>query len=148
MKTISILLLALMGMMALTYGLPASDDTDNFEEDRSEALDFLRRSLFHPTRTKCEEQKREAKEDYEERCEPSNPILRNQATNRHCPDLNDWDAFKNYEIRDGLSSFGDLKPNIKLPQLPKLPSVDEVGNKVYNRVTGAKKRAIFFDDDE
>ena len=35
MKTISILLLALVGMTALTYALPANDDNDNFEEGKS-----------------------------------------------------------------------------------------------------------------
>ncbi|CAF4262363.1 unnamed protein product [Rotaria magnacalcarata] len=110
---------------------------------RSEALEFLRRTIFHPTLTKCEEQKREAKEDYEERCEPSNPIYRNKGSQRNCPDLNDWDAFKNYEINDGLPTFDDLKPNIKLPQMPKLPTADEVSNSVYNKITGIKKRAIY-----
>ena len=84
----------------------------------------------------------------EERCEPSNPIYRNQGTKRNCPDLNNWDAFKNYEIRDGMRSFDDLKPNVKLPKLPRLPSADEVSNKVYDKVTGLKKRAMFSADDE
>ncbi len=61
--------------------------------------------------------------------------------------MNTWDAFKNYEIGDGLGSMEDLKPNIKLPKLPRLPTADEVGNKVYNKVTGARKRAFFADDD-
>ncbi|CAF0743768.1 unnamed protein product [Didymodactylos carnosus] len=39
--------------------------------DREEAVAFLKRALFHPGKTKCEEQKREASEKYEERCEPS-----------------------------------------------------------------------------
>jgi hypothetical protein len=46
---------------------------------------------------------------------------------------------------DGLPTFGDLKPNIKLP---KIPTADEISNKVYNKVTGAKKRAFFQDDDD
>ena len=79
----------------------------------------------------------------EERCEPSNPIYRNQGTQRHCPDLNNWDAFKNYEIGAGLGTFEDLKPNVKLPKLPKLPTAAEVSNKVYDKVTGLKKRAMF-----
>jgi len=81
----------------------------------------------------------------EERCEPSNPIYRNKGIQRNCPDLNTWDAFKNYEIMDGLPTFSELKPNIKLP---KIPTADEVSNKVYNKVTGAKKRAFFQDDDD
>lgn len=81
----------------------------------------------------------------EERCEPSNPIYRNKGTERNCPDLDTWDAFKNYEIHDGLPTFDDLKPNIKLP---KLPSADEISNKVYNKVTGVKRRSIYFEEPE
>lgn len=84
----------------------------------------------------------------EERCEPSNPINRNRGINRHCPDLNTWEAFKNYEIMDGLGTLDDLKPNIKLPKLPRIPTADEVGNRVYNKVTGLKKRTIITDDDD
>ncbi len=39
--------------------------------DREMAMNFLKRSFLHPGKTKCEEQKREASEKYEERCEPS-----------------------------------------------------------------------------
>jgi hypothetical protein len=49
---------------------------------------------------------------------------------------------------DGYGTLDDLKPNIKLPKLPRIPTADEVGNKVYNKVTGAKKRAIFRGDDD
>jgi len=62
--------------------------------------------------------------------------------------LDTWDAFKNYEILDGLATFSELKPNIKMPKLPRIPSADEVGNKVYNKVTGAKKRAMLMEDDD
>ncbi|CAF5143828.1 unnamed protein product, partial [Rotaria socialis] len=47
------------------------------------------------------------------------------------------------EINDGIPTFDDLKPNIKLPQMPKLPTADEVSNSVYNKITGIKKRAIY-----
>ena len=39
--------------------------------DHEMAVEFLKRSFLHPGKTKCEEQKREASEKYEERCEPS-----------------------------------------------------------------------------
>ncbi|CAF0808208.1 unnamed protein product [Rotaria sordida] len=142
MQKLSILILAVIGFLAISWTRVQADNEGGFEEDRSEALEFLRRTIFHPTLTKCEEQKREAKEDYEERCEPSNPIYRNKGTERNCPDLNTWDAFKNYEIGDGLPTLDDLKPNIKLPKLPKLPTRDEVSDRIYNKVTGLKKRSI------
>ncbi|CAF2129580.1 unnamed protein product [Rotaria magnacalcarata] len=65
---------------------------------------FLKRTFFHPGRTNCEEQKREAREDYEERCEPSFPLYRNTGTNRYCPDINSWTELDNYEIGDGYEA--------------------------------------------
>ncbi len=82
---------------------------------------FLKRTFFHSGVTKCEEQKREAREDYgrlsiccffksffyffllEERCEPSNPIYRNTDTRRFCPDINKWKEFDQYEIGNGFA---------------------------------------------
>ena len=84
----------------------------------------------------------------EERCEPSNPIYRNQGTQRNCPDLSTWDAFVNYEIGDGIDTFDALKPNIKLPKLPKLPSADEISNRVYDKVTGLKKKRAALSDNQ
>lgn len=43
----------------------------NVDLDHDIAAEFLKRTIFHPGKTKCEEQKREASEKYEERCEPS-----------------------------------------------------------------------------
>jgi hypothetical protein len=62
--------------------------------------------------------------------------------------LDTWDAFKNYEIHDGLGTLEDLKPNVKLPKLPRIPTADEMSNKVYNKVTGAKKRAMLMGYDD
>ena len=44
---------------------------ENVDLEREKAVEFLKRTIFHPGKTKCEEQKREASEKYEERCEPS-----------------------------------------------------------------------------
>lgn len=80
------------------------------------AVEFLKRTFFHPGKTKCEEQKREAAEKYEERCEPS---INKLTGSRYCkrelisfkkflfsffdtgPDIQTWHAFKNYEIGGG-----------------------------------------------
>ena len=62
--------------------------------------------------------------------------------------MNTWDAFKNYEIKDGLATFGDLAPNVKLPKLPKIPSADEVSNRIYNKVTGLKRRVVLEEIDD
>lgn len=86
--------------------------------DREKAVEFLKRTIFHPGKTKCEEQKREASEKYEERCEPS---VNKLTGSRYCkyfafeiesfhlipfnflgPDIKTWAAFKNYEIGSGL----------------------------------------------
>ncbi len=78
-------------------------------------VEFLKRSFLHPGKTKCEEQKREASEKYEERCEPS---LNKLTGSRYCkrkefswfllhsfldtgPDIKTWQAFKNYEVGSG-----------------------------------------------
>jgi len=62
-------------------------------------LEFLfrsRRSFLHPGKTKCEEQKREARKGYEEKC----TIL----GKRFCPKLSAWNDFQQWEIGDGYES--------------------------------------------
>ncbi|CAF1029423.1 unnamed protein product [Rotaria sp. Silwood1] len=73
-------------------------DNDDFNVDHEMAVEFLKRTFFHPGKTKCEEQKREASEKYEERCEPS---INKLTGSRYCPDIKTWDAFKNYEVGGG-----------------------------------------------
>ena len=51
-----------------------SDENDNNDDERyviekKEANNFLKRTLFHPGKTKNEEIKRETREVYEEKCE-------------------------------------------------------------------------------
>ncbi|CAF3614054.1 unnamed protein product [Rotaria socialis] len=74
-------------------------EANDFDVDRDVAVEFLKRTIFHPGKTKCEEQKREASEKYEERCEPS---VNKLTGSRYCPDIKTWGAFKNYEVGSGL----------------------------------------------
>lgn len=65
----------------------------------NEALQFLfrdRRSFLHPGKTKCEEQKREARKAYEEKC----TVL----GKRFCPKLDTWKEFERYEIGGGYDN--------------------------------------------
>ncbi|CAM2718328.1 unnamed protein product [Rotaria socialis] len=71
-------------------------EANDFDVDRDVAVEFLKRTIFHPGKTKCEEQKREASEKYEERCEPS---VNKLTGSRYCPDIKTWGAFKNYEFK-------------------------------------------------
>jgi hypothetical protein len=67
--------------------------------DSNEALQFLpraRRSFLHPGKTKCEEQKREARKAYEEKC--------SLFGKRFCPQLNTWRDFEQWEIGGGYES--------------------------------------------
>ena len=64
-----------------------------------EALQFLpriRRSFLHPGKTKCEEQKREARKAYEEKC--------SLLGKRFCPKLTNWKDFQQWEIGGGYDS--------------------------------------------
>ena len=64
-----------------------------------EALQFLphaRRSFLHPGKTKCEEQKREARKAYEEKC--------SMLGKRFCPKLATWVDFQQWEIGGGYES--------------------------------------------
>jgi hypothetical protein len=58
--------------------------------DHEMAVEFLKRSFLHPGKTKCEEQKREASEKYEERCEPS---INKLTGSRYCKIIY-WESFR------------------------------------------------------
>ena len=70
--------------------------------DQLDALTFLvAKRVYKQFKTKCEEQKREAKAAYESRCEPSIHIRltnKNSTQKRYCPDLTYWPAFSKYEV--------------------------------------------------
>ena len=71
--------------------------------DESDALSFLRdKRVYKQFKTKCEEQKREAKAAYEARCEPSIHVKltrQDPQKKRYCPDLQFWNDFKKYEVQ-------------------------------------------------
>ncbi len=71
--------------------------------DELDALSFLvDKRVYKQFKTKCEEQKREAKAAYESRCEPSIHIKltnKNSSQKRYCPELKNWPAFVKYEVQ-------------------------------------------------
>ena len=70
--------------------------------DRLDALSFLMsKRVYKQFKTKCEEQKREAKAAYESRCEPAPHIKltdRDASKRRYCPELKNWPDFVKYEV--------------------------------------------------
>lgn len=66
---------ALMAFVAVCVCKPSIDNDDDELIDKREAVEFYKR-LFHPFSTRCEEQKRETKEVYEEKCESIVPFQR------------------------------------------------------------------------
>ncbi|CAF1014805.1 unnamed protein product [Didymodactylos carnosus] len=95
MKPIYLLTLFLFGLLFIVRG----EDDAEFEEDRNQALLFIKR-VYKPFKTKCEEKKREAKSAYESKCESKSwiPGARKNTDKRSCPDLKDWPAFKTWEV--------------------------------------------------
>jgi hypothetical protein len=71
--------------------------------DQLDALSFLvDKRVYKQFKTKCEEQKREAKAAYESRCEPSIHLRlsnKDAAKKRYCPELKNWPAFIKYEVQ-------------------------------------------------
>lgn len=71
--------------------------------DEIDALSFLvDKRVYKQFKTKCEEQKREAKSAYESRCEPSAHIRltnKDASKKRYCPELKNWPTFIKYEVQ-------------------------------------------------
>lgn len=71
--------------------------------DQYDALTFLfDKRAYKQFKTKCEEQKRQARAAYESRCEPSVHIKltdKDATKKRYCPDLKNWSAFTKYEVQ-------------------------------------------------
>ncbi|UJR30721.1 hypothetical protein I4U23_018241 [Adineta vaga] len=93
-----VLICAIIVILDTTILARPESSTDDFDMDHEMATKFLKRTFFHPGKTRCEEQKREASEKYEERCEPS---VNKLTGSRYCPDIQRWEAFKNYEVGGG-----------------------------------------------
>ncbi len=71
--------------------------------DQLNALSFLvDKRAYKQFKTKCEEQKREAKAAYETHCEPSLHLKltgKDTTKKRYCPELKNWPAFIKYEVQ-------------------------------------------------
>ena len=87
----TILALACLNLIQSSQIFDALSNDDqserSLEEDlieKKEAMDFFKRTFFHPFSTKNEEIKRETYEVYEEKCESIIP------TQRFCPKLRTW----------------------------------------------------------
>jgi hypothetical protein len=75
-----LILLGLIVILQVTFADDVGDISDRDEEidtvSREEAIEFLKRSIFHPFSTKNEEIKRETYEVYEEKCKSIVPTQR------------------------------------------------------------------------
>ncbi|CAF0901144.1 unnamed protein product [Rotaria sp. Silwood1] len=103
-------------------------DSDEFQIKSNEALQFLfrdRRSFLHPGKTKCEEQKREARKAYEEKCS----IL----GKRFCPRLSTWRDFQQWEIGGGYESKRNPLPT--QPPTPRIQTMRTYHTRLYTPAT-------------
>jgi len=94
----------------------------------NEALEFLfrtRRSFLHPGKTKCEEQKREARKGYEEKC--------TMLGKRFCPKLSTWKDFQQWEIGGGYESKRNPLPT--QPTTPQLHTMRTYRTPLYTQAT-------------
>ncbi|CAF1330381.1 unnamed protein product [Adineta steineri] len=137
MKQVVLLCIAIAILATVILARP-ENNIDDFDVEHEIATEFLKRTVFHPGKTQCEEQKREASEKYEERCEPSVNKLtgsRYLKNVRYCPELSNWEDFATYEIGDGgILNLDDLRPNIKIP------SITELANSVIKGINNVRKR--------
>ncbi len=93
-----------------------------------EALEFLfraRRSFLHPGKTKCEEQKREARKGYEEKC--------TMLGKRFCPKLSKWKDFQQWEIGGGYESKRNPLPTQSTR--PQIQTMSTYRTRLYTQAT-------------
>ncbi|CAF2918386.1 unnamed protein product [Rotaria sp. Silwood2] len=108
-------------------------NTEGMEQEQysvtpNEALQFLfraRRSFLHPGKTKCEEQKREARKAYEEKC--------SMLGKRFCPKLSAWKDFQQWEIGGGYESKRNPLPT--LAPTPQIPTLRTYHTRLYTPAT-------------
>lgn len=94
-----------------------------------EALEFLyrtQRSFLHPGKTKCEEQKREARKAYEEKC--------TMLGKRFCPNLFTWNDFQQWEIGGGYESGRHPLPTTQ-PTTPQIHTMRTYRTRLYTPAT-------------
>ncbi len=93
-----------------------------------EALEFLfraQRSFLHPGKTKCEEQKREARKGYEEKC--------TMLGKRFCPKLSTWKDFQQWEIGGGYESKRNPLPTQSTR--PQIQTMSTYRTRLYTQAT-------------
>ncbi|CAF0998508.1 unnamed protein product [Adineta ricciae] len=106
-----------------------SESDDEFQIEPNEALQFLfrnRRTFFHPGKSKCEEQKREARKAYEEKC--------TMLGKRFCPKLSAWNDFQRWEIGDGYESKRNPLPTEATPA-PQMHTMRTHRTRLYTPAT-------------
>ncbi|CAF3274951.1 unnamed protein product [Rotaria socialis] len=79
-------------IFAVVHLARADDEIDDSEYEANDARQFLQKRLFGIPFPR--EQRREAKEKYEERCERALGINKVTGLQRWCPKLEEWDQWR------------------------------------------------------
>ncbi|UJR28606.1 hypothetical protein I4U23_009839 [Adineta vaga] len=106
-----------------------SESNGEFQIESNEALQFLLRAgrtFFHPGKTKCEEQKREARKAYEEKC--------TMLGKRFCPKISAWKDFQQWEIGDGYERKRNPLPTEATPS-PQMHTMRTYRTRLYTPAT-------------
>lgn len=101
-------------------------------------MEFLfrpQRSFLHPGKTKCEEQKREARKGYEEKC----TVL----GKRFCPKLSAWNDFQQWEIGGGYESGRHPLPTTQPPP-PRIQTMRTYRTRLYTPATLPTYRTPYY----
>ncbi|CAF0775583.1 unnamed protein product [Adineta ricciae] len=98
MNKFLVLLVCVMFAMAFVHVTRADDDNVKSEYEANDAQQFLQKRLFGIPFPR--EQRREAKEKYEERCERALAINKVTGLQRWCPKLEEWDQWREVTRND------------------------------------------------